>query len=1234
MSRKLCSESSDALSYFKEQSECKPDQSEHTNQLQELLMSSPKYTNHASDFFQIPVNGNISNVEPTSFHNNDIEDLSPNIPSLTHDTIVIDECTPSITETQTIIVDLPTHTELSLTQCLPQSQNNNSSKLDANIVNEGISKLDTHSLKSSHESIIQGKDDNSSSLKSSSSTLIAFNSNPEGNRFSIQTKKHGSFLCIKDNSLCIDLIDGEDIATATVRIFKPKQVFESLTGLIDHLSAFGYERGFKITRYGSSLSCNRCYLKGKKRGTHVSENSCRCGCEYQILFRFIERTKQQKTDPVIITKVHPNHTNGCQPNENQLVLQRTRAGDYAKFSLLTMKDLMSMMDLKSHVDADIIRAMLLRAFPGRKGISKHDIRNARLRCQMLQKKIIQSGDTIESFKYDHSQVKGLLKGIDDNNDDIIDFAIQSSKEIYLKYLHDDSCRTKLLAILDKLGRKDSGFTYNVSFDIDGKLTGFVYMTSVMRANLIRFGSFICLDAMKRRTNVHMWPYIGPTVMNDLKKSVVCCESFVLEERHDAYAFVLSSMFDMAPQFPRENLKVIFGDEFLTEKILEDCGLNHTKLFYDHFHLKKTYEKQIGPSYNRFSGWIHKILEAHDESSYDIYCELALTHVDGKHSKFIDVINDLMLRRKNFAGYIIDSTSGSCCHRGSTRAEQNHSSVMSHIGKDYVGELEEILLLLLKRQMNKTLQDNNQLSKEYFSSRIISTPDTSIDPNNILVQAKNNLCEFGYEMFKGSFTQANHYKYKLYSNGQTHVFRIGKQDKPRVFLDKSHRCTCKMAVSNEQQCAHEIVLLNYFDLNRFSHRWRIREGITTNSDKGRYINPNCLDLYEIDISEFSSKLFIEDNSSCPNPIRTTLTESPSGSVSNFDNIESYSIANCNEDITEPAALDNNFLNTDIFNAFDENSNSNEVFEIPTSNSNKKETLSFTSFMQVANQLFSAAQKNTQYKAVVSGFMLQLLETVKTGTEKEFNLNEVENDCKFLAKKYNSTFNSINDFHGKKITTTDGSTDPSMRPKPTLIQNYERKRLMSHIEQKQSAAKKHHDNAKHYIRSKKKAPNSCTFCKQNTHRKTNCPRKDEIGDVISGTELIHTIMNTAPFGIATPEDSTYIINNMDWKEVCHMKVHFIKTRYNPGITRPEIHSMFAKISCYSKFATLIPGKSPCLVDLREVIQFITVKSKIKTSLFFSSIRNESIGPSFQNASSSQQLIYVQPNTQQSLSQLTFE
>ena len=69
-------------------------------------------------------------------------------------------------------------------------------------------------------------------------------------------------------------------------------------------------------------------------------------------------------------------------------------------------------------------------------------------------------------------------------------------------------------ILEKLGKKDRGFTYNLSFD----LNGIVYKRSVMRSNLIRFGSFIFPDAMNRRTNIHMWPYIGPTVMNDLKNS--------------------------------------------------------------------------------------------------------------------------------------------------------------------------------------------------------------------------------------------------------------------------------------------------------------------------------------------------------------------------------------------------------------------------------------------------------------------------------------------------------------------------------------------------------------------------------------------------------------------------------------------------------------------------------------------------------------------------------------------
>ena len=56
--------------------------------------------------------------------------------------------------------------------------------------------------------------------------------------------------------------------------------------------------------------------------------------------------------------------------------------------------------------------------------------------QMVQKQIVQSGATIETFKYERTMMKGFPKSIDDSNDDIIYKAIQSLKEVYLKYLND------------------------------------------------------------------------------------------------------------------------------------------------------------------------------------------------------------------------------------------------------------------------------------------------------------------------------------------------------------------------------------------------------------------------------------------------------------------------------------------------------------------------------------------------------------------------------------------------------------------------------------------------------------------------------------------------------------------------------------------------------------------------------------------------------------------------------
>ena len=67
-------------------------------------------------------------------------------------------------------------------------------------------------------------------------------------------------------------------------------------------------------------------------------------------------------------------------------------------------------------------------------------------------------------------------------------------------------------------------------------------------------------------------------MNELKKPSVVCESFLLEERNEAYIFVLNSLFEISPTINRKNLHVIYGDEFITPTLLKKQDSNMLKFF--------------------------------------------------------------------------------------------------------------------------------------------------------------------------------------------------------------------------------------------------------------------------------------------------------------------------------------------------------------------------------------------------------------------------------------------------------------------------------------------------------------------------------------------------------------------------------------------------------------------------------------------------------------------------------
>ncbi len=98
--------------------------------------------------------------------------------------------------------------------------------------------------------------------------------------------------------------------------------------------------------------------------------------------------------------------------------------------------------------------------------------------------------------------------------------------------------------------------------------GIVWVTEMMKKRLLRFGTILFVDYMKRKYNKESWPYCGPVVLDGNNEIGVVGESLNLSESLDGYFFVLNSIFEMVPEFDRSSVKLIFADEFINDSVLE------------------------------------------------------------------------------------------------------------------------------------------------------------------------------------------------------------------------------------------------------------------------------------------------------------------------------------------------------------------------------------------------------------------------------------------------------------------------------------------------------------------------------------------------------------------------------------------------------------------------------------------------------------------------------------------
>ena len=163
--------------------------------------------------------------------------------------------------------------------------------------------------------------------------------------------------------------------------------------------------------------------------------------------------------------------------------------------------------------------------------------------------------------------------------DILPFAITEFSRIFIESMNKEEITFKSQFILQSLAKTDPGFTYNITHDSDNNVTGIVWMTFYMRDNFERFGNNISIDVMKSQVcNAKKFCYIAPVVLNEVGKINVVCEGFVISETHDAYCFILNSLFKMSSRRTKNEVYAIFSDEFMTKSILNSIDMNETHIF--------------------------------------------------------------------------------------------------------------------------------------------------------------------------------------------------------------------------------------------------------------------------------------------------------------------------------------------------------------------------------------------------------------------------------------------------------------------------------------------------------------------------------------------------------------------------------------------------------------------------------------------------------------------------------
>lgn len=245
-----------------------------------------------------------------------------------------------------------------------------------------------------------------------------------------------------------------------------------------------------------------------------------------------------------------------------------------------LSDIIGLLREKPNLKPDLLRPLLLKYIPYYKAIDAKFIRNFRQRA--IHWIIHQSGRDFMMKDARHLSSNAVVAA----DEYVVREDPESTKvltSLLRKVMQEDGSTWEAIRYLDELKIPNPGLDYRIKLDSHGRPEAVCYILPEMRQDLLRFGDSLFLDSQKRQFNSMNWPYIAPCVKDQDMKVRVVCESICVEESTRMYSWVVKMLNEMEPRFQLSNIRFIFGDQGITQSLLETLGIDQSCTLRGDFH---------------------------------------------------------------------------------------------------------------------------------------------------------------------------------------------------------------------------------------------------------------------------------------------------------------------------------------------------------------------------------------------------------------------------------------------------------------------------------------------------------------------------------------------------------------------------------------------------------------------------------------------------------------------------